>query len=89
MTDRTATTDLTRLRQDRLTGQIRQMSDDELIEHALSWALDMLKARDQMNAAVHCTPVRYSPVTQLAWDAHTIAVRRTQATSDSDEAVRP
>jgi hypothetical protein len=26
--------------------------------------MDMLVRRDQMNAAVHCGPVRWSPVTQ-------------------------
>jgi hypothetical protein len=69
-------TDLRRLRADRRTGEVREMNDDELIEHALSWAVDMLRARDEMNAAVHCTAVRYSPVTQLVLDAHVLAVKR-------------
>jgi hypothetical protein len=41
---------------------------------ALTWAIEMLEARDVMNAKVHCAPVRYSPLTarcREAWEALT------------------
>lgn len=38
-------------------------TEDELITDAMEWALSMLIARDEMNAAVHCTETRLSPVT--------------------------
>jgi len=38
-------------------------TEDEMITDALEWAVAMLVARDEMNAAVHCGPVRLSPVT--------------------------
>lgn len=34
----------------------------ELIEAAL-WAFQNVEALDRANAAIHCAPVRYSPVT--------------------------
>jgi hypothetical protein len=70
------TMDLRRVRTDRSTGKLREMTDDELIEHALSWAADMLLARDEMNAAVHTTHVRLSPITQIVTDARDIARSR-------------
>lgn len=33
-------------------------------DEALLWAWEMFKARDEMNAKVHCAPVRYSPITE-------------------------
>lgn len=39
---------------------------------ALLWATEMFRARDEMNAKVHCAPIRYSPITercQMAFDA--------------------
>ncbi len=38
-------------------------SDDEFITDGLEWAFEALLRRDQMNAAMHCTPARLSPVT--------------------------
>lgn len=35
---------------------------DPLVE-ALIWCLEHLARADQANAAVHCAPVRYSPIT--------------------------
>lgn len=35
---------------------------DSMIEAAL-WALQHFEAMDRANAAVHCAPVRYSPLT--------------------------
>jgi hypothetical protein len=67
--------DILRLREDRQTGKLREFSDDEIIEHALSWAVDMLTERDKMNAAVHCLPPRLSPITELVLAAHRIAVK--------------
>ena len=43
--------------------QYRPTTEDELITDGLEWALAMLVARDEMNASVHCVPVRLSPVT--------------------------
>jgi len=65
--------DILRLREDRQTGQLREFSDDEIIEHALSWAVDMLTERDKMNAAAHCQQPRLSPITELVLSAHHIA----------------
>ena len=31
---------------------------------ALRWAYEMFKARDEMNAKVHCAPIRLSPITE-------------------------
>lgn len=42
-------------------------TDDELITHGLEWAYELLTRRDEMNAAVHCSPVR--------WSESTVAVR--------------
>ena len=36
--------------------------NDALIEAAL-WALQHFEAMDRSNAAMHCAPVRYSPIT--------------------------
>lgn len=41
-------------------------TDDEFITDGLEWAVEMLIRRDQMNAAVHCGPVRWSEVTMKA-----------------------
>lgn len=41
-------------------------TDDEFITDGLEWAVEMLTRRDEMNAAVHCGPVRLSPVTLKA-----------------------
>jgi hypothetical protein len=30
----------------------------------MRWAKEMLLARDEMNAKVHCAPVRLSPITE-------------------------
>lgn len=30
---------------------------------ALLWCVDYFKALDESNAAIHCAPVRYSPIT--------------------------
>lgn len=38
-------------------------TNDEFITDGLEWAYAMLLARDEMNAAVHCTVVRLSPAT--------------------------
>lgn len=38
-------------------------TDDEFITDGLEWAFAMLLARDEMNAAVHCGPIRLSDVT--------------------------
>lgn len=38
-------------------------TDDEMIADGLEWAYAVLLARDEMNAAVHCGPVRLSDVT--------------------------
>jgi hypothetical protein len=68
--------DILRLREDRRTGKLREFSDDEIIEHALSWAVDMLTERDKMNAAVHCQHPRLSPITELVLGAHRIAEKK-------------
>lgn len=34
----------------------------ELID-AANWALQHFKSMDEANAAIHCAPVRYSPIT--------------------------
>ena len=43
------------------------MSTDDIPEHliddALAWALIHFEAQDRANAAIHCSPVRYSPIT--------------------------
>jgi hypothetical protein len=36
---------------------------EEFVTDGLEWAHEVLLRRDQMNAAVHCGPVRRSPVT--------------------------
>jgi hypothetical protein len=41
-------------------------TEDEIVTDALEWAYAMLLARDEMNAAVHCNPVRLSPITTQA-----------------------
>lgn len=41
-------------------------TDDEFITDGLEWAVEALIRRDQMNAAMHCGPVRWSPVTNAA-----------------------
>jgi len=45
------------------TPQYGPTTEEEFITDGLEWALAMLVARDEMNAAVHCVPVRLSPVT--------------------------
>jgi hypothetical protein len=70
------TMDLRRVRTDRSSGKLREMTDDELIEHALSWAADMLTARDEMNAAVHMMHVRLSPITEIVAVARDVAKSR-------------
>ena len=40
-------------------------------QEALCWACEMFVARDEMNAKVHCSPVRFSPITERcikAWE---------------------
>jgi len=34
-----------------------------VMKEALVWATEMFHARDEMNAKVHCSPVKWSPVT--------------------------
>ncbi len=36
----------------------------KIIQEALVWAYEMLWARDNMNAKVHCSPIRLSPITE-------------------------
>ena len=45
---------------------------------ALTWAKQMLYARDEMNAKVHCAPLRLSPITErviMALEAYAQAVK--------------
>lgn len=34
------------------------------LREASQWALEFFKARDEMNAKVHCSPTRLSPITE-------------------------
>jgi len=38
--------------------------DPNVIIESLQWAYEMLYARDEMNAKVHCAPIRLSPITE-------------------------
>lgn len=33
------------------------------MDDVLIWCFEFFKARDEMNAKVHCSPVRWSPIT--------------------------
>lgn len=33
------------------------------MDDAIAWALQYFKSMDEANAAIHCAPVRYSPIT--------------------------
>ena len=84
MSDELEITKLDRIRADRRTGILREMNDDELIEQALSWALDVLIYRDHMNAAVHVASLRLSPVTKLVQLSWKIAAARVSGTTPED-----
>lgn len=53
-----------------------------MITDGLEWAYAMLLARDEMNAAVHCVPVRLSPVTVKARTALGLWRKRLEASDD-------
>ena len=47
------------------TAEIYELKRQLLIaQEALVWCKEMLFARDEMNAKVHCAPVRLSPITE-------------------------
>ncbi len=37
---------------------------NSIMREALQWAYEMFLARDEMNAKVHCAPLRLSPITE-------------------------
>jgi hypothetical protein len=54
-----------------------EFSEWSQIEEALSWADDFFEARDEMNAQVHCSPIRYSPITERVMAARAMLVEHT------------
>lgn len=38
--------------------------ENSIMREALQWAFEMFLARDEMNAKVHCAPLRLSPITE-------------------------
>lgn len=40
-----------------------------VMSEALQWSFEMFLARDEMNAKVHCAPVRLSPITERVQSA--------------------
>ena len=58
----------------RALGERAPSATREVIEAAL-WALQYFEHEDTANAAIHCAPVRYSPITfRLARALHTAGV---------------
>lgn len=41
----------------------------DIATEALQWCKEMLFARDEMNAKVHCAPLRLSPITERVMQA--------------------
>lgn len=50
-------------------GPVGLLGDLETVRRALAGAREMMTRRDEMNAAVHLAPVRYSPVTEVVVEA--------------------